>query len=114
MNDEFTEIEQALRERQISFYRQRPGQLVLSRQRGPVWPDAGTSFWLARLNRDWYLCTWAPCYYRVPPSSSVLDVAEAFVDVGTSAQWRVPPELITRFSLTEINDDEFDPLGKSR
>lgn len=114
MNDQFTEIEQALRDRQISYYCQRPGQLVLSRQRGPVWPDAGNSFWLAKLDGDWYVCTWAPYYYRVPPSSSVLDVAEAFVDVGTAAQWRVPPELITRFGLIEINDDEFDPLRNTR
>jgi GNAT superfamily N-acetyltransferase len=38
------------------------------------------------LGEDWYVCTWAPYYYRVPSSSSVLDVAEAFVDVGKSTE----------------------------
>src|SRR5688572_2808500 len=37
-------------------------------------------------------------------------VAEAFVDVGRSAQWRIPPDLVERFGLAETDDDEFDRL----
>jgi hypothetical protein len=110
MSDEFSDIEQALRERGISAYRQRPGQLVLSRQRGPVLPEAGNSFWICRLGGDWYVCTWAPYYYRVPACSLVLDVADAFVDVGKSARARVPVELIERFGLVEVDHDEFERL----
>ena len=113
MSDAFSDIEPGLRDRGISAYRQDPGQLVLSRQRGQVWPDAGNSFWVCRLAGDWYLCTWAPYYYRVPSSASVLDVAEAFVDIGESAQERVPTELVTRFGLIETGDDEFDRLWKA-
>lgn len=110
MSDEFSEIEQALQERGISAHRQRRGQLVLSRQRGPAWPDGGNSFWICRVGVAWYVCTWAPCYYRVPRCSPVLDVAEAFVDVGKSAQPRVSVELIARFGLVEVDHDEFDRL----
>ena len=110
MSDEFSEIEQGLRDRGVSAYRQRPRQLVLSRQRGPVWPDAGNSFWVCKLDADWYVCTWAPYCYRVPPSTSVIDVAEAFVDVGKSAQARVPVELVSRFGLVETDPDQFDRL----
>lgn len=109
-DDEFSEIEQALRDRGMSAYRQRPGQLVLSRQRGPVWPDAGNSFWLCKLAGDWYICTWGPCYYRVPASSPVLDVIEAFVDVGKMAQARMPGELVARFGLIETDHEAFNQL----
>ena len=110
MSNEFGEIEQGLRDRGISAYRQGRRQVVLSRQRGPVWPDAGNSFWICRLGADWYVCTWAPYYYRVPASSWVLDVAEAFVDVGQSAQPRVPAELVNRFGLIETAHGEFDRI----
>ena len=111
--DEFTEIEQGLRDRGISVYRPRARQLVLSQQTGPAWPDAGNSFWVCRLGGDWYVCTWAPRYYRVPASCSVLDVAEAFVDVGKSAQPRVPGELIARFGLAETDHAQFDRLWEA-
>jgi hypothetical protein len=110
MTDEFSEIESGLRDRRISAYRQRPGQLVLSRQRGPVWPDAGNSFWICKLAGDWYVCTWSPRYYRVPPASPVLDVAEAFVDVGNTAQFSVPDELVNRFGLVETEYEAFQRL----
>src|SRR4051794_13436841 len=99
MTDEFTELEQGIRDHRMSAYRQRPGQLVLSRQRGPAFPDAGNSFWICRIAGNWYVCTWSPHYYRVPSEIAVLDVAEAFVDVGKSAQHRVPDELVARFGL---------------
>jgi hypothetical protein len=113
VSDAFSEIEQSLRDRGISARQQRPGQLVLSRQRGPVWPGAGNSFWICRLDAEWYVCTWAPYYYRVPPSSSVLDVTEAFVDVGKSAQPCIPAELIARFGLVETDHDDFDRLWQA-
>ena len=108
MNDELSEIEQRLRERGISSYRPQPGRLVVSRQRGPVWPDRGNSFWLCRPGAGWHVCTWAPFYYRVPAASSVVDVAEAFMSVGESAQARVPAELVARFALTEVDHGEFE------
>jgi hypothetical protein len=114
VTDEFTEIEADLRDRRISAYRKRPGQLALSRQRGPAWPDAGNSFWICKLAGDWYVCTWSPHYYRVPPETPVLDVAEAFADVGKSAQYRVPDDLVARFGLFETDYDAFQPLWKSR
>ncbi len=110
MGDEFDDLEERLEELGICAYRQRAGQLVLSRQPGVVWPDRGNSFWICRLGEDWYVCTWSPYYYRVPASVGVLDVADAFVDVGDSAQYRVPDELVDRFGLVETVHSEFDRL----
>ena len=106
-------MEPALHERGLCAYRQGPRQLVLSRQRGPVWPDAGNSFWVCRLGGDWYICTWAPHHYRVPQPTSVLDVAEAFVDIDQSAQRHIPAELVMRFGLIETDNDEFDRLWQA-
>jgi hypothetical protein len=110
MADRFADIARALNERGMSAYCQSRNQLVVSRQLGAAWPDRGNSFWICRLADDWYVGTWTPYYYRVPASSSVVDVAEAFVDVGTSAQYRVPPNLISRFGLVETDYDEFERL----
>ena len=110
MTDDLAVIQLALRERGMSSYQQQPNQLVVSRQRGPAWPNAGNSFWICRLEEHWYICTWAPRHYRVPSEQSVIDVCEAFVDIGTSAQWCVPADLTARFALVETNVDDFDRL----
>jgi hypothetical protein len=108
MSNDFVEIEQALRGRAIPAYRPRPRQLVVSRQRGPVRPDAGNSFWVCKRGGDWCVCTWARRYYRVPACSSAVDVAGAFVDCGKTAQPRVPVEMVTRFGLVETDHADFD------
>ncbi len=113
MHDASSEIELALHDRGISAYRQGPRQLVLSRQRSPVMPDAGNSFWICRLGTDWYICTWAPYYYHVPSAASILDLAEAFVNTGRSAQVRVPGELVARFGLIETASAEFGRLWET-
>jgi hypothetical protein len=110
VNDRFAAIEQELRNRGIEAYHQGPNQLVLSRQPGPVLPNAGNSFWICRIGDDWYLCTWAPNYYRVTRESSLLDLCESFVDTGRSAQPQIPPELVARFALAEMDHDEFNRL----
>jgi hypothetical protein len=113
VSDDLTTIEQQLRDRGISAYRQQPNQLVLSRQSGPVRPGRGNSFWICKLTGHWYVCTWAPLYYRVPAESSLVDACEAFLDVGETAQSRVPAELLSRFALTETDADNFDRLWEA-
>ena len=83
---------------------------MVSRQRGVPWPGRGNSFWVCRPAGHWYVCTWAPYYYRVPREQSVADLCEAFVDVGTEAEARVPDDLIARFSLVETDHDDWDRL----
>ena len=110
MSFDFTPIQYALRERGMASYLQHPNQLVVSRQRGPVWPDRGNSFWICRIGGDGYISTWLPHICRVPAGHSIVEVCEAFVDVGTKAQYRVPDDLIVRFSLVEIDVDEFERM----
>ena len=110
MSFDFDPIQQALAKRGMCSYQQQPNQLVVSRQRGPVWPDRGNSFWICRIGGEWYVSTRFMHVCRVPAEQSIIEVCEAFVDVGTQAQYRMPDELIARLSLVEIDNDEFDRL----
>jgi hypothetical protein len=107
---EYQQLVADLEARQIWSYLQDGATLVLSRQVGPAWPDRGNSFWACRLEGRWYVGTWSPRHYRLSDESKLAEFCEAFVDVGTSAQYAVPPELVARFGLVEVDFDEFERL----
>jgi hypothetical protein len=87
-----------------------PDQLIVSTQQGPVWPNRGNSFWLSHREGIWYLSTWLPVAYRVPAHQDVVQLCSACMAVGTSAMYRVPPEIVTRFQLQEIDDRQYEEL----
>jgi hypothetical protein len=87
-----------------------PDQLVVSAQRGPVWPNRGNSFWLSLQSGTWYLSTWSPVCYRIPEDQDVVAVCLACAGFGTLTMYRVPEEITARFAMTQISDDEFDRL----
>ncbi|HYV28083.1 MAG TPA: hypothetical protein VFA77_11150, partial [Candidatus Eisenbacteria bacterium] len=84
--------------------------LLVSAQDGPVWPDRGNSFWLSFQENTWYLSTWLPVCYRIPPSQDVIALCAACMKFGTSAMYRVPEEIVARFGLDEIDESEFERL----
>ena len=87
-----------------------PDQLIVSTRRGPVWPDRGNSFWLSHREGLWYLSTWLPVHYRVPANQDIVQLCSACMAASTSAMYRVPPEIITRFQLQEIDDRQYEEL----
>src|SRR6266853_44221 len=89
---------------------QNDDQLIVSSQVGPVYPNRGNSFWLSRKKGLWYLSTWLPAGYSVPASQDILALCMACMSVGTSAMWRVPPEIISHFELQELDDGEYEAL----
>src|SRR5262245_11538029 len=93
----------------LTAQQQGPDQLVVSCQEGPVWPNRGNSFWLSRKQGTWYLSTWLPAGYRVPADQDLMALCSACM-VGASAMYRVPPEVIERFRLTELTEKEYDQL----
>ena len=105
---EFAAIDAGLRARGVHCCPELPGRLVVSRQPWTGSLASVNSFWVSRPHGDWFVCTWTGRYYRVPDSASILDVAEAFAAVGTSAQARVPAALVARFGLAEENPDFFE------
>ncbi len=91
---------------------QNEDMLVVSAQQGPVWPNRGNSFWLCRKQGTWYLSTWLPAGYRVPLDQDLVSLCAACMG-RSSAMYRVPPEVIQRFGLEELEDNEYERLFPS-
>ena len=108
--DSYTELTSALNAIGLTGQQRSPDLLVVSAQRGPVYPDRGNSFCLSLRSGSWYLSTWLPACYRIPEGQDVVAVCSACMGFGTSAMYQVPDEIASRFGLEEISDDEFERL----
>jgi hypothetical protein len=98
----------ALTTRGWKAFLQNADQLVVSSQDSPVWPERGNSFWVSHREGTWYLSTWAPVGYRVPTDRDIILLCLECLTVGSCAMSRVPEEIATRFSLTELEPEEYD------
>jgi hypothetical protein len=105
-------VREALAKLDLVGQMQGQDQLLVSAQEGPVWPNRGNSFWLSRKQGSWYLSTWLPAGYRVPPDRDLVGLCAACMN-GATAMYRVPPEVIARFGLQELEDDEYERLFPS-
>lgn len=106
----YSELAETLGRRSIKAYMQADDQMVVSRQPGAAWPNAGNSFWVSFKGQHWHLCTWAPRCYQVPCGADLVALIERFVDCATSAQSAVPLELMTEFGLVELTLEETEIL----
>jgi hypothetical protein len=109
-HDSYASLTNALMVIGLTGQMMRPDQLVVSSQRGAVWPDCGNSFWLSLQSGAWYLSTWLPAHYRIPGDQDVVAVCSACMGLGTSAMYRVPDDIAARFGMELISCDEFDRL----
>jgi hypothetical protein len=110
--DSYEAMTKALAKVSLAGQMQGEDQLVVSTQEGPVWPNRGNSFWLSRKQGSWYLSTWLPAGYRVPPDQDLAALCSACMG-GLSARYRVPPEIIERFGLQELEDSEYERVFPS-
>jgi hypothetical protein len=108
--DPYNQLLEALSRAGLIGQRNLPDQLIVSTQPGPVWPARGNSFWLSHREGLWYLSTWLPVHYRVPASQDVVQLCTTCVASSTSAMYRVPPEIVNRFQLQEIDDRQYEEL----
>jgi hypothetical protein len=90
------------------------GQLVVSGQTGPVWPDRGNSFWVTHAGGYWYLFTWSPVAYRVPASADMPALCRTCMAHGDSAMSVVPPHIAQEFGLVELSDSEVEEICQER
>lgn len=108
--DPYIALAEALAVVGLTGQRSRPDQLIVSTQPGPVWPNRGNSFWLSYHQGLWYLSTWLPACYRVPANQDVVGLCLACMAIGTSARYRLPPEIVARFQLQEIDERQYERL----
>ena len=108
--DPYIPLIEALEDAELTAQRNLPDQLIVSAQRGPVWPNRGNSFWLSHQAGIWYLSTWLPVRYRVPGGKDIVALCCACTAVGPSLIDRVPPEIVARFGLQEIDERQYEEL----
>src|SRR5262245_57966897 len=105
--DSYKSLSTALQRVGLLPLRQRPHQLVVSCQQGPVWPNRGNSFWLSHRRGIWYLSTWSPLGYEIPADQDVVALCSACMAVGDSAMYRVPADIVATFGLRQLDDEEY-------
>jgi hypothetical protein len=106
MNETYRPIVEGLLARSVSAYFQGEDQLVISRQCGPALPSGSNSFWITNQEGVWYLSTWSPTCYRVPPEADLVGLCEAFAHFGTQAQEAIPAEMVERFGAIRLSNEE--------
>jgi hypothetical protein len=109
-SDPYISLMEALAVKGLTGQRNLPDQLIVSAQQGAVWPNRGNSFCLSHRQGLWYVSTWLPVRYRVPAHQDVVALCSECMAVETSAMYRVPPELVARFELQEIDDRQYEEL----
>jgi hypothetical protein len=80
--------------------------MVVSRQLGPVWPNDGNSFVVAHFEGQWFLYTWTPVCYRVPPSANMSALCRACMAHGERAMWQAPEHIVQEFGLEQLTEKE--------
>lgn len=108
--DPYIPLIEALAGAGITAQRNLPDQLSVSARPGSVWPNRGNGVWLSHRAGLWYLSTWLPVCYRVPAGQDIIELCRACLAVGTSANYRVPPEIVARFGLQEIDERQYEEL----
>jgi hypothetical protein len=106
----YTALTEALATVGLTAKRTRPDQLVVSARSGPVGPNRGNSFWLSYNQGLWYLSTWFPACYRVPANQDIVGLCLSCMAIETSGMYRVPPDLVARFQLQEIDERQYERL----
>jgi len=109
-SDPYHALASGLAEIGIIAQLQGPRQLVVSSQRGPVWPTRGDSVWLSHQEGQWHLFTWALIGYRIPKAQSIFALCSTCMSIGSTAMREVPESIVVQFSLQRLDDTELHRL----
>lgn len=108
--DPHLDITETFQHAGLAAQRTRSDQVCVSAREIAADPDKRKSFWLSQAEGTWYLSTWLPVRYRVPPNQDILALCSACVEAGTSPGYRVPAEIVARFKLQEIDARQYERL----
>ncbi len=85
-------------------YLAQPNQMIVSRQRWPLLPSEGNSFWLTLQEGTWFLVTWCPACYPLPKGREI-EVILAIVDDSAVAQYVLSDSITSRFGIIRLPSD---------
>lgn len=108
----YADLQQSLAADGIRCQFRTPGQFVISRQVGPIWPDRGNSFWVTYAGGNWNLFTWAPVGYRLPEPARIAELCRAFMGSSDHVAG-VPDALVVAFGLVELSHEEVDAVYRA-
>jgi hypothetical protein len=87
--------------------------MVITKQpAGPVIPTGFNSFWVFHKDGRWFIVTWTPTAYEIPRGTDPRAVCIEFAHHGTSAQHRVPDEMVRCHSLRPLTPAELESAAK--
>ena len=110
MHDLYRSLAASLARDSIRCHFQTRGQMVISRQAGPVWPGRGNSFWVTHIGGRWHLFTWSPIGYRVPDTADIEALCRTCMEYGDSAMGEAPPRIVQAFGLVELSEAECETI----
>lgn len=84
----------------------RPHQLTVSTQTGPIWPDAGNSFWVTHATGEWTIFSWSPVGYSIADPTDLPRFCRTCVVTGSRAMHLIPDELVKEFGLKRLSGEE--------
>ena len=76
--------------------------------RGGKWGLGGNSLWVTKKSDRWYIGTWTPRIYCIPPDCNLEDVIRTVLSTDHAALYKIPQEIVDRYRLVEISFDEFE------
>ena len=100
------ELNASLNESGIPAYFQNPNQLVIA-EAVPPYPSVN-SFWVTWFDGQWYLATWLPAIYRAPVDCDFQEIIVAVLKSSNTAIYVVTADLVKRYSLTRLTNNEVD------
>jgi len=105
----YAEVGKWLESKGIGCYLQGPDQMIVS-EKNPAMPGSNC-FWLTLRETDWYIGTWLPAAYHVPPAQDIQEVCESVFRSSTTAIYSISNDLVTRFNLHRLTDKQMEELG---
>jgi hypothetical protein len=68
----------------------------------------GNSFRVSLKAGRWYLVTWVPAFYLVPPDADLPALCFDCLRESRSPIPEVPPEIARRYQLLEVSEEDYD------
>ena len=93
----------------IGSYLQKPDMLVISNE-NPAWPGSN-SFWVRNRGQAWFIGTWAPAIYRIPPNQNIVKICEVVFRSSSTAIYAIEGSMVEEFKLDRLTDEEMESLG---
>jgi hypothetical protein len=86
-------------------------RITVCSERRPDGRLGGNSFWVSRIDGQWYLGTWRPSLYRLPDEERVAELCITWLSRAPApTRFDFDMRLKAEFHLELVDEDAFDEL----